>query len=100
MTDNGAGTDTGAQSSRITRLFDIRLIVGGLLTVYGVVLLVMSFWDSSEDIAKGAGIRLNLWTGIGLLVVGLGMLLWMRLAPLRAEPDRTGSAGGPAEPRA
>jgi xanthine/uracil/vitamin C permease (AzgA family) len=87
--------------TRITSLFDIRLVVGGLLVVYGVILTVQGLLDSSSAIAKAAGIRINLWTGLGMLVVGLLFLLWRRLAPLappspdELEPDLM--SGRPAE---
>jgi len=81
--DTRASDGTGAPHSRMSRLFDIRLVVGGILVVYGVVLTIKGAVDGAAAIRKAAGIRLNLWTGIGMLVVGLLMLLWMRLNPLR-----------------
>lgn len=69
-------------SSRIQRLFDIRLVVGAILVVYGIILLVKSFFDTHAELAKAQGIRINLWTGIGLLVLGLLFLAWMRWRPL------------------
>jgi hypothetical protein len=84
--------------SRISKLFDIRLIVGGLLTLYGVILTIKGAVDSAPAIHKAAGIRLNLWTGLGLLVVGLGMLAWMRLRPLPPpQPDDLVKEEGPRE---
>lgn len=84
MPDN---TDPDASASRISKLFDIRLIVGGLLTIYGVILTVKGLFDSDAAVRKAAGLRINLWTGIGMLVVGLLMLAWMRLRPLDASPE-------------
>jgi|SRR5579875_1892384 len=72
--------------SRIGRLFDVRLVIAGLLTLYGVILLIRGITDSSSAVAKAAGIRVNLWTGIAMLVVGLLFFLWIKLAPLRP-PD-------------
>ena len=74
--------------------------MGGLLSVYGVILVIKSFTDTDAQIRKGAGLHLNLWTGIGLLVVGLLMLAWMRLRPLEPlKPDDLGD-DGPHESRA
>ena len=61
-------------------------MIAGLLTLYGVILLVKGLTDSSAAVAKAAGIRVNLWTGLGMLVVGLLFFLWLRLSPLRP-PD-------------
>ncbi len=65
--------------------FDIRSIIGLLLAVYGVILTAMGlFADTEED--KTGDINSNLYAGLGLLVVGLGFLLWARLRPIRV-PD-------------
>ena len=37
--------------------------------------------DGSEASDKASGIDINVWTGIGMLALGLLMLLWMRLSP-------------------
>ena len=37
-----------------------------MLTIYGI-------FDSAADIQKAAGIRINLWTGLGMLVTGLSL---------------------------
>jgi xanthine/uracil/vitamin C permease (AzgA family) len=75
-----------SDKSGMSRLFDVRLVIGGVLTVYGVVLTITGLADSKGAIAKAAGIRINLWTGIGLLVVGLFFLGWMKVLPLAAVP--------------
>lgn len=70
--------------------FDVRNIIGGLLTVYGVILLLMGLFGdtgpASPDAPSGADVNANLWTGIGLLVAGLLFIAWWRLRPL-AVPD-------------
>ncbi|MGZ5398809.1 MAG: hypothetical protein ACXWDM_02270 [Nocardioides sp.] len=67
--------------------FDIRFIIGTLLTAYGVILTVMGlFFDPDED--RTGGVNANLWAGLAILVVGLGFLAWARLRPL-VIPDST-----------
>ena len=91
-------TPDPARVSRIAKLFDIRLIVGGLLSLYGLILLITGLVQSHP--AKSGGMHLNLWTGLSMLVVGLAMLAWMRLRPL-APPDPDQLADdGPQESRA
>jgi hypothetical protein len=88
--DERPDLDTGpddVERSRISALFDIRLVIGGLLAVYGVILVVKGGLDSAEALHRTGGLRINLWTGIGLLVVGAFFLLWARLSPL--EPPTT-----------
>lgn len=85
--------------SKIAKLFDIRLIVGGLLAIYGVILLITGLVESRP--AKSGGMHLNLWTGLSMLVVGLIMLAWMRLRPLEPpKSDEIVEESGPRESRA
>lgn len=76
-----------APQSAAAKLFDIRLLIGGLFTLYGVLLTVAGFFTSSSARRQAAGININLWLGIGMLIVGLLFLLWRRLSPLQVEPD-------------
>ena len=80
-TTEGAADDKAATAAR---LFDIRRIIGGLFCLYGVILVIAGLVDGSDAKEKAAGIDINLWTGIGMLVVGLLLLLWMRLNPVAA----------------
>jgi hypothetical protein len=66
-------------------LFDLRTIIGGLFTLYGVFLTIYGIFDSQADVQKAAGVRINLWTGLGMLVLGLSFLLWVKLRPLTVE---------------
>ena len=75
-----------APASAASKLFDIRFMIGGLFTLYGVLLFIYSFFMSPAEIDKAAGININLWMGIGMLILGLLFLLWVRLAPLQ-HPD-------------
>jgi hypothetical protein len=82
--------DTGAEVPRsaAARLFDLRSIIGGLFILYGIMLTVAGFFTSSANLAKASNININLWMGIGMLVVGVLFLLWWRLNPLRHDqPD-------------
>ncbi|KRE60868.1 hypothetical protein [Nostocoides sp. Soil756] len=61
--------------------FDIRNIIGLLLTIYGVILTLMGIFADAEP-QKTGGINANLYAGIALLVVGLGFIAWSRLRPV------------------
>jgi hypothetical protein len=69
------------------KLFDIRLLIGGLFVLYGVMLTVAGFFTSDAERQKASGININLWLGLGMLVLGLLFLLWRMLRPLRIEPN-------------
>lgn len=67
-----------------TSAFDIRLIIALLLGMYGLVLLVLGlFFVPDSDIKKSAGVNINLWTGIAMLVFCVLFVVWARLRPLR-----------------
>jgi hypothetical protein len=59
--------------------FDIRNVIGSLLTVYGVVLLIVFAFAGND--ARGDKDD-NLWAGLVMLVVGLIFLAWARLRPI------------------
>ncbi len=73
------------KASASANLFDLRLIIGGLFTLYGVILTIVGALDSPAEVDKAAGVRINLWMGLGMLVLGLLFLLWVFLRPLHAE---------------
>jgi xanthine/uracil/vitamin C permease (AzgA family) len=83
-------TSSSVTASAAAKLFDIRLMIGALFTFYGVALTIYGFFTSQAEIDKAAGININLWLGIGMLVLGLLFLLWRRLDPVvHVEPNPT-----------
>ena len=81
-------SETGRR--RVARLFDVRLVIGGLFVVYGVIVGGIGLLDSSAGLAKAQGVHINTWMGLAMLVFGLLMLLWLRLSPPEALPEPTG----------
>lgn len=73
---------------RTVGLFDIRFIIGGLIGVYGIILTLLGlFHASDEELARGDGLNINLWAGLGMLVVGAGFIVWARLRPVIVPDD-------------
>lgn len=70
---------------RAANLFDLRRIIGGLFVVYGLVLAALGLFDSQEEIDKAAGVNINLWAGVGMLVFGILMIIWALTRPLGEE---------------
>ncbi|MDQ1621051.1 MAG: hypothetical protein QOE19_3620 [Actinomycetota bacterium] len=81
QTDDTAGADASA-----ARLFDIRRIIGGLFVLYGVAVTAAGLFDGDAARKQAAGIDINLWTGLGMLALGVVFLVWMRLNPLTPPP--------------
>ena len=73
-------------------LFDIRMIIGALIGLYGLILVITGFFTGDEQIAKSDGLNINLWAGIGMLVVGIGFIAWARARPIVVPPDAADSA--------
>jgi hypothetical protein len=73
------------RATGMASLFDLRMVIGGLLALYGVILTVMGIFASDQAKAKAAGININLWAGLVILAGGAVFLAWARLRPLRAE---------------
>jgi hypothetical protein len=85
-------SESDAPKSAAARLFDIRVMIGGLFVVYGVMLTIAGFFTSDKERAKAAGININLWLGLGMLVLGILFLVWRAVNPIKAEPNPTDAA--------
>jgi hypothetical protein len=82
---------------RAANLFDLRRIIGGVFVAWGVLLVILGIFDSDAEIEKAAGVNINLYAGLGMLVVGLLFLAWAFTRPLGEElggEQPGGSAGG------
>jgi hypothetical protein len=69
------------KSATAARLFDIRRIIGGLFVLYGIIVTIAGITASDADIDKAVGVNINLWTGLGMLILGLFFLVWLKLRP-------------------
>jgi hypothetical protein len=78
-------------------LFDLRRIIGGLFLFYGLLLFVLGLFDSQEEIDKAAGVNINLWAGLGMLVFGLLMIAWALARPLSEEIGSEQPRGQPGD---
>jgi hypothetical protein len=78
-----------AQAARNANRFDIRRLIGGLFVLYGVILTITGIVGSHHVKTKAAGININLWTGIGMLIFGGLMIFWALSRPVAPEPPQT-----------
>jgi hypothetical protein len=74
--------ETGTREAQAANLFDLRRIIGGLFLLYGVVLTIVGLGDSDAEIAKAAGVHINLIAGLGMLALGGAFIAWALLRPL------------------
>jgi hypothetical protein len=76
---------TTERTERAANLFDLRRIIGGLFTAWGVLLIILGATDSQAEIDKAAGININLLAGFAMLLFGVLMLVWAFTRPLGTE---------------
>ena len=88
----GATYEEEVQAARIANRFDIRRIIGGVFLLYGVILAIVGIVGSDEVKNKAAGINVNLWTGLAMLIVGGLMIFWALARPVMPEPTRGGQS--------
>ena len=89
----GATDEEEIRAARIANRFDIRRIIGGLFLLYGVILAIAGIVGSAEIKNKAAGVNVNLWTGLAMLVVGALMIWWALARPVMPAPEATGGEG-------
>jgi hypothetical protein len=82
------------RAAKAARLFDIRRLIGGLFLIYGVILVVLGLGESDASIAKSADINVNLYAGLGMLIMSACFIAWALWRPLGAEEEGSEPAGG------
>jgi hypothetical protein len=92
-----AEAEQAQRESAAARLFDIRRVIGGLFVVYGLVVGTMGLFDSTAEINKAQGVRINLWAGLGMLLLGLLFLLWQWLNPAKPPQANPTSSTPPGD---
>ena len=78
------------QLERATNMLDVRKIIGGLLGIYGAILLVAGILGSDADKEKAAGVNVNLWVGLALLLASAIFWTWALTRPLSEELKESG----------
>ncbi|GAA4886398.1 hypothetical protein [Saccharopolyspora cebuensis] len=74
--------------------FDVRSVIALLFAIYGVVLTIVGLVQSPAATEKAAGININLWSGIGMIVFALIFVVWTKLRPIVVpdEPEESDPA--------
>jgi hypothetical protein len=89
---------TTSRTERAANLFDLRRIIGGVMLVWGILLTVLGLTDSTQEANKAAGININLYAGLGMLIVGIIFLVWAFTRPLGTELRKAEEGEGAGSP--
>ena len=89
---DGTGTQEGTGRAHKAGAFDMRNFIAALIGIYGIVLVIYGLVGSNdEQTAKAGGVQINLWAGLGMVVVAALFLVWARLRPVIVPADATGA---------
>ncbi|MEB3368308.1 hypothetical protein [Saccharopolyspora mangrovi] len=86
MASGGSGHSAGA--------FDIRTVIALLFAIYGVVLVVLGFIQPDAELEKSAGLNINLWSGVAMVLFAAVFIAWARLRPITVPDDVEGDTAG------
>jgi hypothetical protein len=81
------------EAARMANRFDIRRLIGALFILYGLILTLVGLLGTSHVKNKAAGINIDLWTGLAMLVFGALMIFWALSRPVSPEPAETRGQG-------
>jgi hypothetical protein len=93
MAPTGATDEEEIKAARAANRFDIRRIIGGLFILYSLILIALGIFGSHAVKNKAAGINVDLWTGLAMLVFGALMIFWALARPTAPEPEETRGEG-------
>jgi hypothetical protein len=83
------------KAARAANRFDIRRLIGFLFLLYGVALTIAGLVGSHHVKTKAAGVNIDLWTGIGMIIFAALMLFWAFARPTVPEPpEQRGQGSG------
>jgi hypothetical protein len=93
MEPTGATDEDEIKAARAANRFDIRRIIGGVFILYSLILIALGLFGSTHVKNKAAGINIDLWTGLAMLVFGGLMIFWALARPTVPEPPETRGEG-------
>jgi hypothetical protein len=86
--DHSTSGTTDGETPHKAGAFDIRVFIASLIGIYGVVLVIYGIIGSSAaDLKKTGDVNINLWAGIGMVLVSAFFIVWARLRPVVVPAD-------------
>lgn len=99
-TGSAVGTENKRGRVHKAGAFDIRNVIGGLLGIYGIVLLISYFLlDPGMDVTTGESkdAVYNLWAGLALVVAAAVFFIWTKVDPIKIVETAPGESAGMVE---
>jgi hypothetical protein len=69
------------RAETLAKLLDLRMFIGSLLAIYGLIVTVRGVTADRAEITKAAGVNLSLWTGLIMLATGAVFVAWTFISP-------------------
>ena len=63
------------------RMLDLRTYICGLFAIFGITVTLEGLFTSSAELQKAAGININLFAGVSMLVLSAVMGIWAFAVP-------------------
>ena len=81
--DSPAGYPTDAPPMTLwqARLLDLRTYICCLFAIFGVTVTIEGLFTDSAELQKAAGVNINLYAGISMLVLSAVMGVWAIAVP-------------------
>lgn len=81
MSDQNADVQHEQMTMTEARLLDLRSYIALLMLIFGVVVTVMGITAGEAELAKAAGVNINLWSGLGMLAISGFFVSWALIKP-------------------
>ena len=69
------------RAETIAKIFDLRTFIGSLFVLFGIIVTIRGLTASQAEIDKAEGVNLSLWTGLGMLALGIVFVVWTLVRP-------------------
>jgi hypothetical protein len=74
-------TPAQRRAETMAKIFDLRMFIGSLFVVFGLIVVVRGLTAGQTAIDKAEGVNLALWSGLAMLVFGLCFVAWTLISP-------------------
>ena len=65
----------------LAKLFDLRTFIGSLFCIFGVAVTIAGITASDAEVAAASDLNVSLYSGLAMLVTGIGFIAWMLAQP-------------------